>query len=177
MYQIDLQWKNFMLILTPIFNHCFQYKTLNSNYKKTEYNNAEIETCKQELDVLLILSRFDNRHTDAYRAKKRQYNSMLARSRSLQYKNRIFNSNGKSKCFWQIVGEIKNNGKGNGDCQIPGDPNDICNNFVLSAAPNLLSSLPQQNKFSCSIPFNNKSFFLWPITITQVLKIIDKLKK
>uniref|UniRef100_A0A6P7HFF7 Uncharacterized protein LOC114348043 n=1 Tax=Diabrotica virgifera virgifera TaxID=50390 RepID=A0A6P7HFF7_DIAVI len=148
--------------------------------KKILKPNQQVAACKNELDILLVLSRSDRVYSEAYKTKKQEYTRLLSDATSAHYEERMNNSGSKSKCVWQIVREINGTVTEYVDqtSNISGKPENICNNFnkfVLHAGPNLIKTQPQAT-FSCSIPYNTKSFFLIPVTISEILNIISKLK-
>uniref|UniRef100_A0A6P7H9P2 Uncharacterized protein LOC114349175 n=1 Tax=Diabrotica virgifera virgifera TaxID=50390 RepID=A0A6P7H9P2_DIAVI len=161
---VNEQWDAFVSIVGSTFDYCFPIVSVQQKCtaKKILKPNQQVAACKNELDILLVLSRSDRVYSEAYKTKKQEYNRLLSDARSAHYEERINNSESKSKCVWQIVREINGTVTEYVDqtSNISGKPEDICNNFnkfVLHAGPNLIKTQPQAT-FSCSIPYNTKLY-------------------
>lgn len=127
---VNRQWENFMQTLLPIFNQCFPLKQMKINKnKKPHYKTLELVECKNQLDLLLVLSQTEDGYKEAYNMIKRRYNQLLIDSKRKYYKHQIENSDNTSKTVWKIVNTI--NGRENkiNNIQIPGNPEMVSNNL------------------------------------------------
>uniref|UniRef100_A0A6P7GZJ2 Uncharacterized protein LOC114342581 n=1 Tax=Diabrotica virgifera virgifera TaxID=50390 RepID=A0A6P7GZJ2_DIAVI len=101
--EVDDQWDTFMNIVQKIFVNCFPLKEINTTNKKKSQQclqNDDIKNCKSRLDVLFTLSSNNDEYKDIYRAEKRKYNALLTQYRKNCYKERIENSENKTKMAW-----------------------------------------------------------------------------
>lgn len=176
---VNRQWQGFMNTFVPIFNECFQFKSFKINstvINKITYNSPEIIGCKQQLDILLVLSQSDTRYADTYNSVKKKYNKLLMQNRSNHYAQRLHLSDNKSKSTWQIVREITGSKKEGRD-NIPGDPDIVANElntFFVNTASRL--KLNEEVEFTTRIESNQKSIFITPVTISEIETIAEGLK-
>lgn len=165
---VNGQWNSFMQTILPIFNECFPLKSLknNPNKKLSYYKSPELDDCKNQLDLMLVLSRSDSKYKDAYNMVKRRYNKLLIESRKQAYSNKIQNSDNKSKCVWQIIDTIKGKANKSKDILIEGDPHILSNEFndyLLGAAPDLLKDFKNVH-FETAINNNEQTMFVAPVS-------------
>lgn len=178
---INCQWETFTNLFFSAFNSCFPLKNVRpTNKDRSYYNSPAVVAIKQELDVLLVLSRADERYKDAYNKCKCRYNIVLQESKKKYYADKILSGNNRSRSTWQVVNELKGKNQSQKDFGIPGDPqvvSNFVNQFMVEAAPKLVSKLPKNNSAQAqAITYNFNSMFLTPVTTSEILEIIQKLK-
>lgn len=173
------QWSCFYRILYPIFNECFPSKRVRNNTEKVVYyKNSEVVKCKNELDVLYVLSSCDVRYRDVYNLKKKEYNEALKTARKKYYSTQINLSENKTKTTWKIVEKIKGKPRSDGSIKISGDPVRIANGFnefYINNILNLTSELEHKD-LQCAVPYNRNSMFIEPTTENEIYNIIHGLK-
>lgn len=137
-------------------------------------NNTLIKKCKNELDVLYVLSQYNNNCKTLYKLKKQEYDKLLISQRRLNYENKIKNSDNKTKCMWGIYKEVTNNFKS--DKMLEGDPVSIAkeyNEFLLKYTNNIKMNLGNNYE---NISYNDRSMFVYPVTEIEILTATKRLK-
>lgn len=178
---VDKQWQFFMDVFNDIFEKSFPKKTFRNRAKRSKniYHNSEIFNLKNKLDILLVVRHRDDRYDEQYRQTKREYNRLLADTRKIFYKNRISESDNKSKTVWSIIGELQGSRKNKkGDIKLQGDGKQIAEQFnqhLQSTVEQLEQNLPV-TQFSTQIPINNNTIYITPVTIDEIIKIIHGMK-
>uniref|UniRef100_A0A6P7G0C1 Uncharacterized protein LOC114336129 isoform X1 n=1 Tax=Diabrotica virgifera virgifera TaxID=50390 RepID=A0A6P7G0C1_DIAVI len=95
------------------------------------------------------------------------------------YKERIENSENKTKMAWQLVKEIKGNSKNQGNFCLEGDPqvlSDEINQFMANAAAEAVKKIKPVKNFQINIEQNNHCMFLIPVSEKEIGHIINSLK-
>lgn len=177
---VNAQWNAFMQIISPLFNCCFPVRSIRvpKKNKMVYYNSPRVIELKNQLDLLLVLSRADNGYKEAYRVIKHKYNTALKASRKEYYSRKIDNSDNKSKCSWQVVRDITGKSNKENNVGISGTPHQICNNlndYMVNAAPQLMNNLPKRS-FVTKILYHDKCMFLYPVTEVEIFNMINELK-
>lgn len=166
-----------------LFNQCFPYKSTkqkNRINKSTKNNNPQLVECKNRLDVLLMLSRFDaNNYKIPYILEKKKYDNLLIEFRSSRYHQKLLNSDNKSKCMWSIFKEITGkNDNDSSELMIEGNSEYISNkynDYLLSVIPEIIKNI-KNVPFHCTIKYNSHSMFLSPVTQNEIEQIAKSLK-
>lgn len=177
---VNLQWSIFIGSFIRIFNECFPKKLVNKKNKKNNLykNTEEIKEIKNRLDILLSLKNISAEYTEMYKDVKKQYDSLLIRSRSEKYANRINNSDNKNKCMWSIHNEITGKLK-TSDTMVSGNAEDISNNYndyLLKVVPELMNNHIRQMEWHSNFQKNNNIFRLKPVSTEEILKFNQKIK-
>src|SRR5699024_8824785 len=105
---VNKQWKTFMSIFVPIFEHCFPLKLIKIRQNKLKYysNCPMVSEYRRQLDLLSIISKHDVRYCELYREIKQRYDKALINARKNHYGQLIKTAENKSKAVWQIVNNI-----------------------------------------------------------------------
>nr|CAI5826188.1 unnamed protein product [Callosobruchus analis] len=83
-------------------------------------------------------------YKQAYNDVRNVYNKMLVDSRKEHFRNRIVNSDNKTKCVWNIIREIKGH-PNDTNVLIPGNSESIANaynHYILNTTNHLMSKIP-----------------------------------
>lgn len=176
---VDSQWNCFIGTFINIFNENFPVRLVKLGRKKCNVlKNSEIDECKRQLDILLVMSQHDKNYKEAYKFRKKQYDDLLRKAQSQLYESKIEHSDNKSKCVWGICKQITGTSIKNRDCHIKGEEKMVADNynrFLLNAVPELLKNIDDIPLYG-NIEENNKSMFVTPVTSAEVVGIINKLK-
>nr|CAI5859625.1 unnamed protein product [Callosobruchus analis] len=177
---VDEQWNVFSNIILQLFDFHFPLKTVNTTKKsrnKLFASRPDIKECKKKLDILYVLSCRDKMYTQAYNDVRNVYNKLLVDSRKEHFRNRIVNSDNKTKCVWNIIREIKGH-PNDTNVLIPGNSESIANaynHYILNTTNHLMSKIPYV-PFSCNIVSPNISIPTEYITTGDLLELSRKLK-
>lgn len=154
---VNEQWNIFGNTFHRIFDQHFPLKPVYKTRKKTSiYKSKEITECKERLDTLLMLSRYNDQYKDIYRATKKEYDRLLVKEKANKYDARVKSSDNKMKCLWSICKETTGKNSPKDDCFIDQDPLVLANEFnnhLISVVPNILSSI-RKVPFICNISEN-----------------------
>lgn len=177
--QVDQQWNCFMHLFSDAFNLSFPLRRACNSVKPiVREHTPEVEKCKKRLDLLYTIKTVDSRYKPLYDIVKKRYNSLLINNRADSYHTRIKASDNKTKCVWQIVREIKG-GQGNDDSmQINGDAKTVANEYsdFLSNIPKQLQSRLTHVTVSTTIEQNERTIYLKPVDVQELVNIVSKLK-
>nr|CAI5824056.1 unnamed protein product [Callosobruchus analis] len=144
---VDEQWNVFSNIILQLFDFHFPLKTVNTTKKsrnKLFASRPDIKECKKKIDILYVLSCRDKMYTQAYNDVRNVYNKLLVDSRKEHFRNRIVNSDNKTKCVWNIIREIKGH-PNDTNVLIPGNSESIANaynHYILNTTNHLMSKIP-----------------------------------
>ncbi|KAG5879474.1 hypothetical protein JTB14_005654 [Gonioctena quinquepunctata] len=133
--------------------------------------------CKEQLGILFVLGNTNPNYREAYRAKKREYNDLLSKSRRRFYQEKIVNSDNKSKTMWQVVKEVKGGKKTQRSCMLEGDLEAVYNDsniHFLNTATEEICEIPQQKDPKQNIFPNFTEMSINSVTTQE--KIIKNLK-
>lgn len=177
---VNEQWDAFILNFINIFNMCFPKKSMRmGQQKKSQYlNNAEVQECKNRLDTLLILSRYNENFKTEYNNTKKEYDRLIIEQRKKNIENRIYRSDNKSKTMWSLCNELRGQIEDVDECKIPGQPHEVANavnRHLTNIVPNLMKNL-EHVEFNCEIPQNEEELILKPIKPDDLLEISKRLK-
>lgn len=181
-YNIDCnnvngQWDNFISTFIRIFNQNFPPTKIKTKKTKSFKTHPDVINYKQKLDLLLTLSRHNDRYKEAYKSVKQNYDNVLKRIRIRDYDNRISKSDNKMKCMWTIIKEITGKNRDCSEIQLEGNAEIIANNFnsfLVNEIPNMVQNV-QRDSYGCIIP-NDKSMFLEPVSPDEVCELADQIK-
>lgn len=176
---VNSQWKSFMDVFLLLFHEKFPQKLV--HVRKVDsikmFETQEIRECKNRLDNLLLLRTHHKIYDDLYKIEKKNYESLLVKSKASYYGKKIQSSDNKSKMMWSIVNDVT--GKNyNNECGVEGSPSEVSNKFSK-----FFDSLVQQlAKEITDIPFVNYSpeimevFTLTPVSPEEIVQIINSFK-
>lgn len=179
---VNEKFKLFLSIFSNHFNACFPITVCKiNNTKKTNIcNSPDIVACKNNILLFEILS---THFTDCKRQLsqyKCEYNKLLKENKQKYYNNKIMCSDNKSKTMWNIVQDVT--GKNNITSFETTKPIEKANEFNFyfrNVAINLLTQnnlIHNSKDYKCNIVINNYSFFFRPVTSSDVINIVSKLK-
>lgn len=178
--KVDEQWNCFLNAFLGLFNIHFPKRPMKNKFKTNKfYNNPELVTCKQSLDLLLMLSNSNPNFKNMYKNQKKKYDEILIQTRKENYNKKIISSDNKNKAMWTVCNEIKGNSKKNSDCMIPGSPDTIANDYnkyLINLIPNLFKTNTVAADFNCNNISNNATFYLRPLTPDDIINLSKKLK-
>lgn len=178
---VDKQWSTFMNVVGLLYNHNFPLKLIHTRKNKiSSHVNKEVNDCKNNLDILLTLSRHN---PTLYKAKyidqKKKYDKWLISKRASQYETQMQRANDKSKYMWAICRDIVGSNQRTPGVDLDGDSVDIANKYnkhLITVVPELLDRLSYV-PFNCNISENCKTMFLTPVTPEEIYDIAKKIKK
>ncbi|KAG5891936.1 hypothetical protein JTB14_002213 [Gonioctena quinquepunctata] len=148
--KVNEAWENLEKYFMYHFNEYFPEKKINVRKKTNEScNDPEVIRCKEQLDILLVLSSRDNRYKGGYNNARKRYKFLLSQNKAKIFKNKIEQSDNKSKCVWSIINDIKGSAKKEDiNIQIPGEGMTVANNFnkhFIECAPSLVTEYAENN--------------------------------
>lgn len=171
-------WNTFSERFCSLFRNNFQEKVYKSKNKlsKPKFKNSKVENLKNQLDILLVVSRIDSSYRNAYKNLKIKYDRAICEVRKAYYGDKISESNNKSKTTWNIIRHVSGKSRENG-FQIVGDVSEFVEKFnehFVTTAPNLVSKLPR----SCSreLERREKSFFMFEVQKSEIYHAVKQLK-
>lgn len=176
---VDEQWSLFVNTFINIFNECFPLKLVYSKQRNVRVSNQSVKNCKDQLDILLVLSRANPEYVPVYNRAKKEYDRILIKAKSEMYDHKIKQSDNKNKTMWSIAKEIKGNASSNCHCKIPGDLQEVSNDynrFLTDIVPSLLNNIPDIPFKYDHIDYNNKSMFVTPTTPEEVVGFSKTIK-
>lgn len=157
----------------------------NGLYGPKEWYTAELRMEALKLKDLYLLKQNFPDLTPYYKFKKSEYDRKLARARKDYYDAVIDASQNKSRTAWRIIGQhmgktraVKQIDLSMGDRNItdPSEVADTFNNHFVQVASKTLSGVPQIDYAFPGILIRDHSFFLSPVTESEVFNIIRSLK-
>lgn len=176
---VDKKWDMFVNQFLLLFNQSFPLRLVPKMGAKTfTYNDESLGKIKNELDVLLVLSRYDQKYQNEYKTTKIKYDKLLKVCRSKSYENRILKSENKNRTMWAICNEICGKQGRDSSCQLEGVPLDIAenyNNYLLETIKDIKNSL-NASHHTVNIQENDQSLYLRPVSPDEVVDISRSLK-
>ncbi|XP_044745271.1 uncharacterized protein LOC123307118 [Coccinella septempunctata] len=177
--EVNRQWDVFMSEFINIFNENFPKKPSLNKKRAYIHKTPEIEKIKNELDILLFLSRVSQQHLDLYQKTKKEYDNALKNQRTKTYEERIIKSDNKGKTMWQICKEITGTTRSTEDWQLEGTPEEIAENFnyhfnnTVNTLLNNISTTPIDYSHMKRI---EKSLYLRPTTPSEIENLSKTIK-
>lgn len=176
---LDSEWNSFFAEFENIFNASFPMKTVCvQRTGKFLPTTQSIQTMKNVLDYLFILSTRTDEYKSEYRKAKIKYDVMITAERQKHFRETIQNSTNKSKTVWNIVNNTlgKQKNQVNKIKKAP-DPQKLKEEFN-----NFFSNTPTQKSGNSStvnlnaIKTNEKSFYMFEITESEIINVVKKMK-
>lgn len=175
-HDVNEQWLVFVNQFLNIFNECFPLTPVYKN-RKVIKKNDNIESMKQQLDTLMVLSGFDVSYKIRYNQCKREYDELLKLEKRKSYDERIGKSDCKIKSMWAICREItgKNITHEQNFCE---DPLKLANDFnkYLVKVIQDIQLGREDTPFVNIIPENDRSMFLKPVSVAELVELSNHLK-
>lgn len=144
-------------------------------------NDPEITRCRNNMTAYQVMSHDFPHLSPIYKHFKSTYHNLLNEARLKYYQNMFDKSQNKSKTSWQIINDIVGNNKlchSNTVCPDLRAAANSFNNYFSTVASDLVSQrLPATFTFdNSSIPINDVSFFITPVTIDELNEVIRKFE-
>lgn len=105
---INEMWLNFSRRISESFQRAFPLSTVNIFQKKKIKITPEIESLKELLDSLFVISKVKPEYCDTYKKIKFRYDVALSKNKRRFYSSTICNAPNKSIATWNVIREITN---------------------------------------------------------------------
>ncbi|VEN59337.1 unnamed protein product [Callosobruchus maculatus] len=176
---VNTQWNIFINTYSGLFNQSFPLKImLGKRVDNKIYKDPLVKACKNKLDSLLVLCKYNPQYRELYNLTKKEYDTLVINKKSSLYEERIASSDNKNKTMWAICNEILGKNNKNDHCLIEGDPIDIANyfnNFLINVVPNM-RDFPKQALDFQNIFYNNCSLYCGPVKESDIIEAASCLK-
>lgn len=181
---VNKQWELFDDIFSYTFHTHFPITRvqINKNPGKNKRRQAyrycpEIKECKNRLDILYMMSKLNDHYRELYNLTKKEYNTLLVQTRAKQYNKMVLESENKMKTMWHIVNDLLGKEKTKCEIKIPGDANNIANEFSFLLANTTRNvNNNSDNDYLYNMYNSTESFFLTPVNENDIITIVQKLK-
>lgn len=174
---VNEQFNIFHNIYSELFNRAFPLRKVSNNKKRKMANkNPIIEEMKNRLDILLVISTYDERFKEKYHETKIEYDQLLVQQKKKKFETLIETSDNKNKTIWTVINSLKNTNKKK--TESIGDPFQTANemnNFFIGEGNKLTKNI-QNKKPIDNIQELNRSIYLKKITEEETNKLIKSLK-
>ena len=183
---VDAMFTSFYDLFLHYFNQAFpkKNKIITQKYNKKKWHDHDILKVSDEVKNLYWLKCHcnDDQIAQKYNEKRKEYKIKLAERQKGYYDNKILNSENRSKCVWDIFKNITGKTIKNQTIELENerevitDPDRVCSmfNVFFSATPEISRhENTMETRIGHTINFND-SFFLNPVTESEVCSIISK---
>lgn len=105
---VNQQWDDFISCFLNIFNQSFPIKKImcGNNPKSRHFRSPEVNTCREKLSTLAVISKYDNSYKVLYDNEKNKLRNLLIKEKKEYCKNEIHNSDNLSKTVWKVAGTL-----------------------------------------------------------------------
>jgi hypothetical protein len=170
------KWNTF---ITPVIHHFNTVlpiiNTKVRKKKRSPISSPQLDTIKQEMDILYILQNYFPEAKKLFQNKKVQYRQLLHASVKHRNDMKINNSDNKSKAMWSIVNNVLNRDNSVIDSNCDLTPNaENLNNYFVNCVSELL--LGKTDRYVNTIRPQSRSAYFYPATTQEVKQIVLGLK-
>lgn len=176
---LDSLWDRLFMRYKNIFDKAFPEvqiteKRIFNSFKPTR----ELIDLKNLLDSLYVISRFRPEGITVYNKIKKQFDETLKELKKTQFKEKIINSENKSKTVWSIISDLTGRSISfkKDNFNICDDPTDLANKINQHFLERV--SYTNRNDFSIgdNIINNRNSFFIFPVDGDEVIRAVQGMK-
>lgn len=188
---VQIMTNNFMSILNKHIENCTTSLKINNNMKKLKpWITLGLITSIKHRDNLkkIYLKTKTEKDLQEFKFYRNYLNKLLKETKNNYYKNQIENAGNNYKKIWKTlnsVANIKNNSENNISLIIADDNEkitdkkqqaEVFNNYFIDIGKKLAANINKPNNYIPKVKLNRNSFYLHPVTESEIKYKINNLK-